>query len=226
MNASFYQWFLRELIEALLAMDLQPEVGDAVVLSPSGTRQALTTGSGVVSTRGQSTSSPRPRQNVVIAPVGPRTVLLGDGKRFTPPLMPLSPPGAYPTITPPEIDGWVPPPPPMPPLAPASSVAGDGAQHAAHAYTLANDGLWDAGFPRETGAGWCPPLPPGSTPVEPTGVFSNPTQRRCLADNKARPEHLGTGDRFNLRLPVMQGIDSTGPYLRVVRLNMKTFEYR
>lgn len=213
MDLAFYQWFLTRLIESLEGIEVE-RVTATTALSITPTAhvhdEALTVR--------QSNLATRPNQPGVIS--GTRS--LGDGTRVTPPLLP-SRGGVVPVMPP---GGWLPPWPVMPPQTAPTSITWDGPQHAAHSFYAAEDGLWDAGYEREDGSGWCPPLPTDATPVEISGVLPRPGLRRCLADNKARPEHLAAGDRYNMRLPVMAGVDSNGRYLRVVKLPMKTHEYR
>lgn len=224
MDAIFYQWFLRELLEALRGMELGEATSDATVVTPGPARQTLTTPEGLATPRGQSLLTPRPRQGAVIARVGGSARLLGDGTRYQPPMLPVTPQGALLVV--PRV-AWLAPWPVMPPQAAPTSVWWDGPPHAAHAWSPQPDGLFDNHYPRASSVGLCPPLESGWTMVEVSGVFPAPGLRRCQADTKARPEHLATNPaRYNLRLPVMAGVDATGAYLRVIRMPMKTHEYR
>lgn len=217
----FYRWFLARLIAALSG-DAGPQPrGTTVISTTAAGHQHLDAGA-VVLTRGQSQLNARPRQPGAVVTVDGRTYTLGDGKRLTPPLL------AAGQSTVPPITGvpWLPPPPVMPPQAAATSVAWDGPEHAAVAFHGASDGLYGHHYPRvdaevETG------FPRMGTPVEVTGVFATPSIRRCGADWRTHPEDLAfDGYRYNMRLPVMAGVDGKGKYVRVVKMPLKTFEYR
>lgn len=221
MDLAFYQWFLRELIEALRPHAEPPSRATTVITSTAVGHLHRENGD-ILGTPGQSILNTRPDQPGVIVTVGGRTYTLGDGKRVAPPLLRTT----ESALPPPRAVKWLPPLPVMPPQVAASSVAWDGPPHAAHAYYAADDGMWDLGWPRETGTEYDPPLLAGTTPVEVTGVFPRLGLRRCLADIGLRPEHAATDDRYNLRLPVMAGVDAGGRYLRIVSMPMKAFEYR
>lgn len=221
MDALFYRWFLAELLAALEGMEAGDSTSDATVIAPSPNAQTLSASAGVVTPRGQSILTPRPRQHAVTATVDGRTVLLGDGKRFAPPLMPPALQGAVSVGSPP----WLPPWPVMPPQTKGTSVAWDGPDHAAHVHYAQEDGLFGhPGYDRASSDEYC--AEPMGTVVEVSGVFSTPAIRRCDADWRTHPEHLATTARYNLRLPVMAGVDATGRYLRVAKLPLQTFEYR
>lgn len=214
LEIAFYRWFLARLLEALDRDAITVHATTVVTTIPAG---HVHSAGEVIVTPGQSILNARPSQPGEVA-LG-RT--LGDGARLTPPLFTNA------STVPMRLgEPWLPAWPVMPPQAEGTSVAWDGPSHAAHAFYQAEDGLWDMAYTREDGSGFCPPLPTDATPVELTGVFARPTFRRCLADNKARPEHLGTDERFNVRLPVMAGVDANGRYIRDVKITLKTHEYR
>lgn len=220
MELVFYRWFLARLLEALAGRGAETvHAADAVTITP--TAHAHDAPAGVTVTPRQALLSGRPGTPTNVTRVSGEWRTLGDGTRLTPPLM-AGPPVM---VSLPTGNAWLPPWPVMPPQAGPTSAAWNGPEHAAHAFHPANDGLFDAAYTREDGSGFCMELPSNVTPVEVSGVFATPHKRRCSADNKARPEHLGTDARFNMRLPVMAGVDGTGRYLRVVKMPLKTHEY-
>jgi hypothetical protein len=113
----------------------------------------------------------------------------------------------------------------MLPQAKGTSVAWDGPDHAAVAHSIAEDNLFEhTGYEREDGEEFCGSMM--GLPVEISGLFADPKLRRCGADWRTFPEHFALRERYNLRLPVMSGVDNDGPYLRVIGMPLKTFEYR
>lgn len=214
MNQAFYAWFLRELIAALEAMSLeegQPVTATRITASSSAGHLHATPGGPIVTPR-QSNLPARPRQRSEVIMVAGQPWTLGDGKRFTPPQFPPLPGYAQPVL---RLEGepWLPPWPIMPPQAGAWTVNWAGPHHASHVWFLAQDNLWDNGYPRHYG-------------VEASGVFPDPKLRRCEADWRMEPLELAIATRYNTRLPVAAGLDENGPYLRVPALPLNTHEYR
>lgn len=221
MEARFYAWFLNQLLELL---EGQVDGVDAAAEEVrSGQADVTVTRSGERLPR-TSNATRRPGETSLFIHAAGRHWQLGDDPRSDLVIFPVD--DEEPVI-PPSLLPWMPPQPVMLPLAPASSVNAPAfAGQAAHAFHPSADGLFDAGFDREAGTGFCPPLPPGLPAIEPTGVFVTVKVPACEADTKTRPEHLSTNSRFNLRLPVMAGVENGRTYKRVVRAPMKTFEYR
>lgn len=220
MTTVFYRWFLTELIAALARLEASEATRDATVTTPTTSWQVLNAGGETTLTPGQSILSPRPRQHVVTGFVNDREVLLGDGARYAPPLMPPVPQGAVGAIDRP----WLPPWPVMLPQAAGTSVAWDGPPHASVVHYPQEDGLFGhPEYPRATSESYC--AEPMGAVVEVTGVYSTPTLRRCDADWRTHPEHLREA-RYNMRLPVQAGVDTTGRYVRIPKLPLQTFEYR
>lgn len=221
MEARFYAWFLEELLRALEEEAAAVPASADSVRAGQATETVLQDGRRIPRT---SNATRRPQETALSVQHAERAWQLGDDPRSD--LVTFAVEDDE-TFVPPRALPWMPPQPVMLPLAPVMSVnAPPFAMLPAHAFYPAADGMFDAGFNRESGVGFCPPLEEGSLPVEPTGVFVTFNAVACERDTKTRPEHLGTSERFNMRLPLMAGIENGRRYLRIVRAPMKTFEYR
>ena len=111
-NTAFYQWFLRELIEALRALEPGsadvPVVGE-IVITPGLSGQHTRDATGVARfTRRESNLIPRPGQEAFVNPQSGATHALGDGTRRRNELLPTggfvppTPLNSFPTPTPPN----------------------------------------------------------------------------------------------------------------------------
>lgn len=221
MEARFYAWFLEQLLDALRQLETPAVAEEAVVQAGQAADTVLAGGERIPRT---SNATRRPLETTLKMQVDGRRWQLGDDPRSDLVTFAVED-DEPPVVTRPGLP-WMPPQPVMLPLAKPTSVYAPAVGNLpAHAFLPAEDGFFDAGFPREDGSGFCPPLPVGVLAVEPTGVFATLSAVACERDYKPRPQHLGTDARFNMRLPIMTGIDPDGVYYRAVRAPMKTFEY-
>lgn len=218
-----YEWILKHLITILENEERNSAQTDSTTIINAAPGHHVHSVDGeTVITRRQSNLQARPRTQGTVLNVDGEDWTLGDGARFRPPLLLQANPGAIVTR---RLPPWLPPWPVMLPQTKGTSVAWDGPDHAAHVHFMADDGLFDhPGYVRDDGAFFCGAVM--GVPVEISGVFVDPKLRRCNADWRTFPEHFSLNERYNLRLPVMAGVDNDGPYLRVIGMPLKTFEYR